>query len=71
MTTGNFQDWTGAISEIGPIYPFVGTEVLRWILGVVFWIGWHVWNVSTERRAWEKELQRYGGKDLPGEEDLE
>lgn len=53
MTTANFQDWTGAISEIGAIYPFVGSEYLLWIIGMVFWIGWHIWNLSTENREWE------------------
>jgi hypothetical protein len=64
MTTGNFQNWAGTITEIGPIYPFVGTEVLLWILGMACWIGWHIWNVSTESREWKQAMQRFGGKGV-------
>jgi hypothetical protein len=70
MTTANL-DWTGAIMEIGPIYPFLGTEVLLWILGMACWIGWHIWNVGTESREWDQAMQRFGGKALPREEDME
>jgi hypothetical protein len=56
--TGNFQNWTGEIAEIGPIYPFVGTEVVLVIAGFVFWIGWHILQFSVERREYEDDLRR-------------
>lgn len=70
MTTGNFENWAGTISEIGAIYPFVGTEFLLWILGMAFWIGWHIWNLSTEGREWD-EIRRLTGKTPPQEEHRE
>ena len=42
MMTGSFTDWAGSIAEIGPIYPFVGTEWLLVIAGVGFWLAWHI-----------------------------
>ena len=57
MTTG-IESWAGNISEIGPMYPFVGTEVLLLIIGVVTWIGWHIWQSSNESRTYEEEKQR-------------
>ncbi|MCH6581687.1 MAG: hypothetical protein V3S73_02340 [Gammaproteobacteria bacterium] len=57
MTTG-IESWAGNISEIGPMYPFVGTEVLLLIIGVVTWIGWHIWQSSNETRTYEEEKQR-------------
>lgn len=68
MSTGNFENWAGNIAEIGPIYPFVGTEGLLVIIGLVFWIGWHVVQTSRENREWEEDLRKFGGKQLPGEE---
>ncbi len=68
MSTGNFENWAGNITEIGPIYPFVGSEMLWFILGVVFWIGWHIIQVSRETKEWEEDLCKFGGKQLPGEE---
>jgi len=58
MTTANFENWAGNISEIGPIYPFVGSEVLLLIVGVVTWIGWHIWQSIIETRTYEEEKQR-------------
>jgi hypothetical protein len=55
--TGNFQTWAGTISEIGPLYPFVGSEVLLWILGMVFWIGWQVLQLRMEKRQIDEEVR--------------
>ena len=40
--TGNFTNWDGDITAIGPIYPFVGSEMLMVIVLLVVWIGWHI-----------------------------
>ena len=32
MSTGNFDNWDGNIADIGPIYPFVGSEVFMVIV---------------------------------------
>lgn len=48
MSTGSVQSWDGNIADIGPIYPFVGSEVLMVILCVVFVIGWCVVQIRKE-----------------------
>ncbi|MFQ5544363.1 MAG: hypothetical protein ACE5FE_00155 [Acidiferrobacterales bacterium] len=58
MTTANFESWAGNISEIGPIYPFVGSEVLLLIIGLATWIGWHIWQSIHETRTHEAEKRR-------------
>ncbi len=60
MSTGNFENWAGNISDIGPIYPFVGSEVFLWILGLVLWIAWHVIETKRENRIYEEEVRKYG-----------
>ena len=50
MSTGNFANWDGDLLQIGPIYPFVGSEMLMVILAVVFWIGFHILQIRTENR---------------------
>ena len=47
MSTG-IEAWK-SLSEIGPLYPFVGTEVMWVIIGVVLWIVWHVLQISHEK----------------------
>jgi len=68
MSTGSFENWAGTIAEIGPAYPFVGTEVMWVVLGIVFWIGWHIVQGKREAKEWEEDLKKFGGKQLPGEE---
>jgi hypothetical protein len=58
MNTGRIENWDGAIADIGPIYPFVGSEVLMVILCVIFWIGWHVWQYRMESQRFAEEAQR-------------
>ena len=57
MSTGNIESWTGAISQIGPIYPFVGWETFFFIVGTVCWIGWHIWQVRFENRTYREDLE--------------
>lgn len=65
--------WSGNISELGPVYPMVGTEVLLVIIGVAFWIVWHVIQAKVENRTYEEEIKRFGDtetlKKLVGRED--
>jgi len=53
MTT----DWNGNMSELGPLYPFVGAEVLLVILALIFWIGWHLIQGRMENRQLEEEAR--------------
>jgi hypothetical protein len=61
MTTGSFTDWAGTIADIGPIYPFVGSEGFLVIIGVVFWIAWHVFQLKNEAAKLEEEERHFKG----------
>ncbi len=60
MATGNIENWAGTITDIGPMYPFVGTEMLWFILGLVFWIWWHIVQTKRENKTYAEEVKRYG-----------
>ena len=55
--TGNFTNWDGAITDIGPIYPFVGSEMLMVIVLLVFWIVWHVVQMRMENQVHEDDAR--------------
>jgi hypothetical protein len=63
MRTGEFESWTGNLLEVGPIYPFVGSEVLLWIVGMVLWIAWHVWQARHESEEYREEMEKYARGD--------
>ena len=51
MSTTSIETWAGAdLSQIGPVYPMVGTEVTLVIIGVLFWLLFHVLQARIERK---------------------
>lgn len=51
LSTTIVETWTGAdLSQIGPIYPMVGSEFVLFIIGLIFWIGFHVKQAAIEKR---------------------
>lgn len=46
-------------AEIGPLYPFVGTEVALTVITVVLWIAWHVITAREENQQWKELDERY------------
>ncbi len=63
MSTGNFENWAGNISEIGAVYPFVGSETYLAIAGVVFWLWWHVKQAKMENEENKSSIEKWGGKE--------
>ena len=63
MATTMVDSWAVDLATIGPIYPWVGSEVILWVLGMAFWIGWHVWQARFERRTYEEEELRLDTQD--------
>lgn len=57
MSTTSVESWAVELADIGPIYPFVGSEGLMVVLAVVAWIGWHIWQIRDEKRQ-EEEILR-------------
>ncbi len=53
--TGNFANWDGDVSQLGPLYPFVGWEFLFVIVLVVVWAWWQITQVSRENRQLDGE----------------
>lgn len=58
MSTTTVETWSGAdLSALGPIYPMVGTETILVILGVVFWLLFHIIQTRAEGREMREEEQ--------------
>lgn len=59
-------------ANIGPLYPFAGTEVLLAILGIALWIGFHILQAREETKEWDHadaafdESRLLPGVDEPG-----
>lgn len=57
LLTGTFSDWTGNIADMTAIYPFVGSEVLLVILGLIFWVFWHWRQMRMENSNYTDDLE--------------
>ena len=66
MSTGSFENWAGNIADIGPIYPFVGAEWLFVLIGVAYWIVWHVRQIKSENQSLADQEQRIRAGGLGG-----
>lgn len=55
--------WAGAVTDIGPLYPFVGTEMLMVAAIGALWIAWHVIQLRAENREFEEDAARLREKD--------
>lgn len=57
MSTSAVTTWATDISQFGPIYPLAGSEVLWYIVGLAFWIGFHLLQWCIESREHKKESE--------------
>ncbi|GAB5470195.1 MAG: hypothetical protein Kilf2KO_32250 [Rhodospirillales bacterium] len=57
MSTTPVESWAVDLNTLGPVYPFVGLETVLVIAAVIFWIGWHVIQLSMESRTYEEDLR--------------
>jgi hypothetical protein len=57
MSTNGMTSWAVDLKDVGAIYPFQGTEVLLVIIGLAFWIGWHIVQTRQESAELEADMQ--------------
>jgi len=57
MSTGTFDSWNGNVLDIGPLYPFVGTEMVWFIVCVVFWLAWHLLQWRMEEANYNDDME--------------
>jgi len=57
MSTNGMTDWAVDLADVAAVYPFQGSEFLMFIMGLVFWIGWHIMQFRSEKTEVEHELE--------------
>lgn len=66
MSTNGLTSWAVDLAEVGAIYPFQGSEFVMYILGLAFWLWWHVAQLRGEAREIRHEMDA----DASGEKTL-
>ena len=56
MSMTPIETWQGAdLSQVGPIYPMVGTEFILWIIGIVFVLAFFIIQSRIEKDEMEAD----------------
>jgi hypothetical protein len=56
MSTGNIENWDGNMVDIGPLYPFVGSEGFMVLVLIVLWAAWHIAQLKGENRDLDERV---------------
>ena len=63
--SGGFQSWSVDPGGMGPIYPFVGSEVPLLAVCLVLWVAWIVWQLRNERAEYADATRAIREHDDP------
>ena len=63
MSTIGYSSWAVDLAEVGAVYPFQGgiiagmdSEVVMVVIGVAFWLLWHVCQLKSEKEEIDYEV---------------
>jgi hypothetical protein len=56
-STNGLTSWAVDLKDVGAIYPFQGWELLFLLIGVAFWILWHIIQARQETEQIEAEMR--------------
>lgn len=60
MSTTPIDTWAVDLADVTLIYPWVGSEVAMFMVAVVLWIVWHIWQVKHENAEFAAKISKYG-----------
>ena len=63
MSTTGVSSWAVDLAEVGAIYPFQGAEVIMLLIGLAFWIWWHIWSIKAENARYQEKVANHGNAD--------
>ena len=56
--------WSTNPADVGPMYPFVGTEWIFLVICVAGWLIWQVWQIKLENATYEEDSEKLQGEAL-------
>lgn len=59
MSTIGLDSWAVDLKDVSAVYPFQGTEVVMFIIGLAFWIIWHIMQARIEAQEFADAERDY------------
>lgn len=56
--------WSTNPADVGPLYPFVGSEWLFLLICVIGWLVWHYWQIKSENTTYDEQSRQLQGNAL-------
>lgn len=56
-STGPIENWNVNPTEVGPLYPFVGSEMLMIVVCAAFFLAFMVWKFATENAKYAEQVR--------------
>ncbi|MCE2522277.1 MAG: hypothetical protein J4F49_03535 [Rhodobacteraceae bacterium] len=63
MSTTGISSWAVDLADIGAVYPFQGAEVIFLLIGLAFWLWWHVWSIKAENARHQEKIANHGSAE--------
>jgi predicted negative regulator of RcsB-dependent stress response len=63
MSMTDMGNWAVDLKDVSAIYPMQGLEVVMAIIGIILWLGWHVWQFKHENATLADEVAKYGSEE--------
>lgn len=57
MSTNGMESWAVDLKDVAAVYPFQGSEMILYIVGLAFWIGWHIIQLRLEAVEIKHEVE--------------
>jgi hypothetical protein len=55
--------WAVDLANVGPVYPWIGYELIMVLVAVALWIIWHIVQIRQENAELEGDIRLYGDKE--------
>lgn len=55
--------WAVDLANVGPIYPWLGWEVIMVVVAIALWILWHIVQIRQEDRVYAEDIKLHGSKE--------
>ncbi len=62
-STGPIESWNINPTEVGPIYPFAGWELLMVAVCVAFFVAFMVWKFVSENAKYAEQVRQLHASD--------
>ncbi|MGH6736916.1 MAG: hypothetical protein ACRECX_12705 [Methyloceanibacter sp.] len=55
--------WAVDLADVGPVYPWMGLEVIMVLVAIALWILWHIVQIREENADYADDIKKFGSKE--------